>query len=350
MFIRSRRIFAVGIDSLCLLPYVFWVSTAIYNQVINFGGINVQSLEFVLFINRGGVTLYMVMLFPLVYVIYEFICYLLFKQTLGQYFMQLHLRSIDFLTMLFRMFFTISLQIVSVGIFNLFNIVITIITGKTIIDYLSRSRPEQVNSPKISHPKFKLALLLTIVIVMSIASMSLAIVLENRCFEISCIEKIVLKDVIDQQVQQRQVELINGGEQIVKVNARTYSELVSEFPQAEALALVPKQEQGYDLIAMTVTQEFQMYSTQDNYVSVLAANEPWEILTVKNQLDQQKWQVFIWSESKQQFLPVRAVFNIQNQNSYSWMVNVSESGNINNQLLLTFKHDFGTQSKITLEK
>ncbi|MGL5916967.1 MAG: hypothetical protein ACRCZC_04615, partial [Culicoidibacterales bacterium] len=96
-------------------------------------------------------------------------------------------------------------------------------------------------------------------------------------------------------------------------------------------------------------REFETYAS-DARVITIAEREPWYVLTAKHQLDQQKWQVLIWSENDQQFLPVRAVLNIQNQNTYNWQLNLNESGQPNSQLLLSFKYDFGTQSKIILEK
>ncbi|MGL4952524.1 MAG: RDD family protein, partial [Culicoidibacterales bacterium] len=306
MFMRFRRIFAVGIDSMCLFPYVFWLSVAMYNEIANLGSVNAGSIEFILWLNRGGVVIYLVVLFPLVYVLYEFICYTLFKQTLGQYFMQVHLHSIDFLTMLFRMFFTISLQIISVGLFNLCNIFVMVISGKTIIDYLSRSQPEYIDSQKIVHPKFKLAGLLVLVLLTTVVSITTIARLQNRCFEIECIEKIILKDVIDLQIQQRQQLLNNESQQFVKVELLAYADLAVKFPAPTALEFVPKLQQSYDVFEVSFEREFETYASEARVITI-AAGEPWYILTAKHQLDQQKWQVLIWSENDQQFLPVRAV-------------------------------------------
>lgn len=348
MFIRFRRIFALWIDCVVLFPLIFVMSMWSYNQIAHLGGTNVNLIQLILALNRYSVVLYLIFIAPIMYIAYELMCYLTFKRTLGQYFMGMKLDTIDPLAMLFRNFFAISLHLISVGAFSLLNGLISLINGKSAIDYLSRSQPTFITQP-LKHPIFKLGVLMSVIVLSLALNIGAVRRLQTQCFEIQCIEQIILKDAINRQVLQQQLQLDNLNQQKITVTSQTYTQLQADF-SATALTSVNTNASGYDRFSIQFGDGIQVFPINSEQVFTITPDMTGDILVAKDQSNQENWQTYVWSENAQQFLPVRTVFTIQSQNSYQWLMNVSSQQQVNTQWTLYFTHDFGRVSEIHLEK
>lgn len=349
MFRQLRRVLAIVIDSTFLFPFVFWLSILGYNEIVHWVSTNLDTLEFILFVNEYGLGLYLIFLFPLIYTVYETIAYLLFKRTLGQYFMQINLKNFDTVTIVFRAFFGISLHLVSLGVFSLANAIIGLVTGKTIIDYLSRSQP-LIGEENIRKPMMKLVSLFGCVAV----SVALGIYVHenagNKCFEINCIKEVVLKDTIEQKILKQKFIETPANQQNVVLNQVDYPQLLETFFIDGELTLVPTKNHVYDIFEVTFAEDLQVYAPEQAEWLQIGADDQWQFLLAKDKTNLQTWQLYVRDFARDQFVPIRAVVTNANQNSYQWVLNVSPPNQPNTQWNIKLMHDVGTTTQITLEK
>ncbi|MGL4624060.1 MAG: hypothetical protein ACRCWD_04145 [Culicoidibacterales bacterium] len=349
MFQQLRRMLAVVLDVIFLFPFVFWLSVIAYNESVHWVSTNVDALEFVLFVNEYSLGLYFVFLFPLIYILYETIGYLLFHRTIGQYFMQISLQKFNTTTVIFRAFFGISLHIVSIGLFSLVNAAAGLLTGRTIIDRLSRSQPE-MSEAIITHPTMKLLSLLGGVALAGGFTMYVHNTVTNKCFDITCIKEVILKDTIEQKILEQQLTMRIENQQAISLSQWEYSNLAEIFFLPEELANVPTKNYTYDVFEVSFTEDLQVYSQVYQEWLQIAADEPWQFILAKSKTGLQPWQLYIRDFSRDQFVPIRVVVTSINQNSYQWEVNVSPINNANMQWTLKLIHDLGSTTQITLEK
>ncbi|MGL5295745.1 MAG: RDD family protein [Culicoidibacterales bacterium] len=348
MFVRFRRIFALVIDGVILLPVILSCSLWLYNQVVHWSGANINAIEYVLEINRYSVILYIVLIFPTIYVLYELLCYMLFRCTIGQFFMGMTMERMDAFAIVFRSFFSFMLHIMTIGIFSIVNAICAFVSGKTMIDFLSRSQPELIDKTPKKY-SLKLFSLLLVIMVTLVASVSVVKAWEQSCFEIVCVETVLLKDAIERQVLQQQLQSESLYERTVQVANYTHNQLENQFSLAE-LVYVKESKLNYDLFTTSFKETIDVYSIDNQQQIVLEADEQWIFLVRKDSMNQQDWQTYVYDNVSNSFLPVRTVFSIASENSYQWMLNVTSAQLSNEQWNLFFNYDFGNVSEISFEK
>lgn len=349
VFQRLRRILAIVLDCIFLFPFVFWTSVVAYNESVHWVSTNVDALEFVLFVNEYSLGLYFILIFPLFYILYELIGYFLMRRTLGQYFMQISLRSFDTTTMIFRVFFSVSLHLVTLGIFSLVNASLGLVTGQTIIDRLSRSQPV-FEDENIQQASLKLLTLLGGVTIAGSLSLYVHSVVSNECFEITCIKEVVLKDTIEQKILEQKLVATTPNQQTVQLNQWDYQQLQENFFLPDELANVPSKNYNYDFFEITFTESLQVYSPNYSEWVAIASGEPWQLLLTKSKTGLQPWELYLRDFNRDQFVPIRAVVTSLNQNSYQWVINVSPDSQVNTQWNIKLSHELGTTTQVTIEK